>query len=778
MSILTYASTAALLAIGVTLSAMADQPPAKIGRFPQEVATHFSEAEGLPSSNVLSVRIGSDGQVYAITDKGMAHFTGEAWEVLPTPNPENHLTQALFAAQIDRLFAKDPAEAAQNPALLPAAAVPNNRFYDALVREGAIYIAKQDGLRREAQFEHAADVLQDCAVYQLALSPANRLAAATSQGLMIEVDDNVFEAALVDDGMGRRWAAADVLAVAYDSDGRLWFATRAGVGCYTDAGWQLYTAAEGLPYNEFTCMSAGPGGVVWFGTRIGAIRFDGKEWAYRQGRAYLLDDHVRSIAIDRDGSVWFATPKGVSRIAYAMMTLAEKAAFYDEEVDKYIKRTPFGYTSEVRLVNPGDKSEIIYTDSDNDGLWTAMYGAGQCFAYAATKSPESKARAKQAFEALRFLQVVTQDCDHSPPKGYVARTILPIDGPDPNDGRLERDRQHRENNDSLWKLYEPRWPVSADGKWYWKSDTSSDELDGHYFFYPLYYDLVADTEEEKERARTVVRDLTDHMMAHGFNLVDFDGTPTRWGIYAPESLNHDTNWWVERGLKSLSMLSYLAVAEHMTGDPKYADAAKELIDKHGYQSNAMFPKLQFGMGSGNQSDDEMAFMCFYNLLKYTKDKTLRDMMTMSLYAYWTITQPEMNPFFNFVYAVFGQGATVTNPWGTHPIDPWPGWLADSVFTLKGFPLDRVSWGRKNSHRLDLIRLPRQQANEPTEAHRTDRGYRNNGKVLPVENRFFGHWNTDPWRMDYGGDGRELASGTVYLLPYYMGLYHGFITETE
>ena len=54
------------------------------------------------------------------------------------------------------------------------------------------------------------------------------------------------------------------------------------------------------------------------------------------------------------------------------------------------------------------------------------------------------------------------------------------------------------------------------------------------------------------------------------------------------------------------------------------------------------------------------------------------------------------------------------------------------------------------------------------------GYRGNGRVLPVENRHFNHWNTDPWHLDYGGDGRELASGTVFLLPYYMGLYHGFI----
>ena len=58
--------------------------------------------------------------------------------------------------------------------------------------------------------------------------------------------------------------------------------------------------------------------------------------------------------------------------------------------------------------------------------------------------------------------------------------------------------------------------------------------------------------------------------------------------------------------------------------------------------------------------------------------------------------------------------------------------------------------------------------------RARRASRVNGKVIPVEERFFNHWNTDPWHLDYGGDGRELASGTVYLLPYYMGLYHGFI----
>ena len=100
-------------------------------------------------------------------------------------------------------------------------------------------------------------------------------------------------------------------------------------------------------------------------------------------------------------------------------------------------------------------------------------------------------------------------------------------------------------------------------------------------------------------------------------------------------------------------------------------------------------------------------------------------------------------------------------------------------TLYGFPLDRLNWPLRNSHRLDIVFLPRLRSSDvesPDPPHR--RGNRVNGKVLPVENRQFNHWNTDPWELDYGGNGGELAAGTVFLLPYYMGLYHGFIQKPE
>ena len=49
-------------------------------------------------------------------------------------------------------------------------------------------------------------------------------------------------------------------------------------------------------------------------------------------------------------------------------------------------------------------------------------------------------------------------------------------------------------------------------------------------------------------------------------------------------------------------------------------------------------------------------------------------------------------------------------------------------------------------------------------------------MLPIDERFVDKWNHDPWSLDVGGNGRELADGASYLLPYYLGLYHGFVTE--
>ena len=451
-------------------------------------------------------------------------------------------------------------------------------------------------------------------IRQSATSRDGRTAEARADGLFLKGRDGQWERVRPSDRR-RSWAPVDVRGVAFDADDRLWFAAPQGVGRLDGANTTLWTGAEGLPYDDFTTVAAGERGVVWLGTRKGAIRFDGQTWEYRQGRRWLPDDDVRPIAVGSAGDAWLATPRGLSHIARRLMTLAEKARWFEQEIDTRHRRTTYGYVHPVRLARPGDTSEWTQVDSDNDGLWTAMYGAGECYACAVTKDDVACGRATRAFDALRFLGEVTQGGPHGPPPGFVARSILPADGPDPNvHDSPERDRARQQSVDRRWKVITPRWPRSADGKWFWKSDTSSDELDGHYFFYGLYHDLVPKSADERERLRAHVTALTDHLLEHGFRLVDHDGRPTRWGVFDPASLTHDADWWEERGLNSLSMLSYLAVAEHVTGDPGYGRAARTLVEQHGYGANVLISKTPFGAGAGNQSDDEMAFMNLHGSL--------------------------------------------------------------------------------------------------------------------------------------------------------------------
>jgi hypothetical protein len=749
-------------AFGLTLCASlaADFTPAA-QQFQQEVAQHFAERDGAPTGPVQLVDCAPSGTNRVFAAGQWYEFGNGRWNLNAGLRPQNDSRFVFAGRQGQPLEAPIPWREVRQILRAGATNWVVSSHLCVTVREGG------DGV--------SLPWPERLLIGQIAISPRGVLHAASSDGLLA-FDGTQWQPVEVRDGGGRAWAVGEVLGVAFDAKGQLWFAVKAGVGCQTAAGWRFYEGKDGLPWNDFSGVCAGADREVWFTTHLGVIRFDGKEWQYRQGRRWLPHDDVAQAAVDTQGTAWFATAAGIGCIERRPMTLAAKAEFYEQEIERYIKRTPFGYVAEAPLHRPADKSSADPQDSDNDGLWTAMYGAGECFAYGATRDPKAKERAVKAFEALRFLQKVTQGCAHAPPKGFIARSIRPIEWPDPNVGQLEGDRQAHQR-DRLWKIYEPRWPKSADGKWFWKSDTSSDELDGHYFFYPLYYDFCAETEAERERVREVVRDVTDHLLTHGFVLIDHDGKPTRWAVYGPQYLNHDPLWWQERGLKSLSILSYLAVAEHVTGDSKYAAAARELIDREGYAQNAMHPKVQHGPGSGNQSDDEMAVMCYYGLLRCSHDEELKTLMRYSFYRYWLNEAPEMNPFFNFAYAALSLNASATSPFGKFSVKPWPGWHEDALATLHGFSLDRLNWSLHNSHRLDIVFLPpirSQDLESPDERGR--RGNRVNGKVLAVENRHFNHWNTDPWELDYSGNGNELAAGTVFLLPYYMGLYHGFIQK--
>lgn len=752
--------------------------PVKVGEFGAEVAHKYTTDHGLPSNNVLSIVVSPSGRVLAGTDRGVALLDGEKWQqVGDYAGPVWALAvdgAGLLAVTDEGLFHAEQGDV-EKLADLPQ--MDGKTVTVICVAGGARRLVGTDS----GLFELTSGVLapvqelnallgEVAGVRQIAVAFDGRVAVAAEAGLFMQAGS--WARRLPRSGE-RSWAPHDVRGVVFNGQGRLSFCEPQGVGIEQESGEKLLTAADGLPYADFTGAAAKPDGSVIFSTHEGLIRFDGTTWEYRRAPRWLPNNDIRAIAVAADGREWYATAGGVGCIEHQPMTLARKAEFLESEIDKYHRRTPYEFVLEVRLKDVGDKSEWTQGDSDNDGLWTAMYGAGECFAYAATKNPLAKERATKAFNALKFLSEVTQGGSNPAPPGFPARTILPTSGPNPNTEHYtpERDREAQQR-DPLWKVISPRWPTSADGKWYWKCDTSSDELDGHFFTYALYYDLVAETEEEKQAARDVITRIVDHLIDHNYNLVDHDGLPTRWGRFDPAEFNHDLRWSEGRGLNCMCILSYLKVAEHVSGNQKYRDAYDDLVVNHSYAMNAMVPKSQYGPGTGNQSDDEMAFMSFYNLIRYEDDPERKRFYAFAFYRYWLTEAPELNPLFNFVFAATTQDAFQGGGRGRFGTGAVPqSALDEGVDTLIRYPLDRIRWPFKNSHRLDIVRMTRFPGDDSSNGHRL------NGKVIPIDERSVEHWNHNPWELDEEGhDGRTLTDGTAFLLPYYMGLYRGYIVE--
>lgn len=749
----------------------ADNKSIEVGTFPVEVFHSYTTDNGLPDNAVSCVVNLNDRQLFAGTAKGLAQLHDGKWQRFgelqePVRAIAAHGADLMLVQGNLLLHYSSVSNVIQTLATLPQSLTEVSPL--SLASTGRqVFVGCEAGLfvlignQLSPVVHFGEQVGADKAVRQVAAGPQGELAVAAMGGLFLKSADGTWERLMPRQG-SRSWSPHDVRGVTFDRNGRLWFGSAQGVGCREGNAWTLYTGADGLPYDDFTCIVPGETGVVWFGTKIGAIRFDGTNWNYRRSRRWLPDDDVHGIAVESNGNAWFATSKGIGLLERRPMTLAEKAKFYEDEIDKYHRRTPYGYVGGVSTGKPGEKVDIQQHDSDNDGLWTAMYGAGECFAYAATKDPQAKKRATAAFEALKFLSDVTQGGEHPAPKGFPARSILPIEGRNPNDHDSPEHDRNRQKDDPDWKVIAPRWPVSADGKWYWKTDTSSDELDGHYFLYALYHDLVAETPEEKARVKQVVFDVTSHLVEHNYQLVDHDGLPTRWGRFNSEVLDHG-HMIAARGLNSLSILSYLKVAEHVTGDPKFLQHYQKLVKEHGYAANTFSPKWSLGYGTGNQSDDEMAFMCYYNILRYESDPALLRTYHYSFSWYWSLERAERNPLFNFIFAGLWKGI---DGFPSRAVPQWA--LQDSVDTLKAFPLDRFDWDFKNSHRIDIIPLKHMWFK--------DVGYRVDGKVVPVDERHFEFWNHNPWQLNSGGGGRHLADGAAFLLPYYLGKYHKFIKD--
>ncbi len=536
-----------------------------------------------------------------------------------------------------------------------------------------------------------------------------------------------------------------IAGLAVDRTNTLWVATPAGLSSRTlDGKWSLIRGRQGLPCEELTSIAIGDTGDIWIGSTQGLILYrpDAKErpWYYRVGERYLPDDHVvRVIALGGIAglpggpaqpvpAVYVETSKGATVIEEAPRTLHGKAEHMLAELLERKMRlgmpSPPSYEDAYAQTNPE------WGPQPSDGLWASYHIASMSLAYALTGEERYKDAAKTSMEAMYLLQNVTGVT------GLVARTVVAADDPYVDEARTQ-----------------DNWHETADKQYWWRDDVSSDQIDGHYFAFYMYYEHIAKNDPaEKERLVKQIRQVTDYIVDNNYQILDWDGEKTMWGWFDPVSLNDEHIHYLESGIYSLMMLSFLNTTHYITEDEKYQDLYVELIQNHHYLDNLLLQK-KLWPDELNHSDDQLSAICYYPYLQIEQDPTIRNAVHRSLRRTALIERDERNSLVALVYA---------------SVDPEDADVEGAVQTLREMPQDRRNWRQDNGHRADVV----------FDTRPSVRGNDILLRVLPADERMFERWNQDPYRADNGGDGRSDGAGVDYMLAYWLGRYHGVIAAPE
>jgi hypothetical protein len=487
---------------------------------------------------------------------------------------------------------------------------------------------------------------------------------------------------------------------------------------------ELRKTAVRPPLAGVNALCVGSDGAFWYGSAQGLTRYDPKaeepdRFEYFAGKRYLPDDEVLHLVPDPSAGVWVRTTTGVAHLERRNMTMAAKAAYFEDRIRRRHDR--WGMVSPSRLLEPGNLDSNQMRDDDNDGLWTAIYAAAECYRYAVTKSPEALANARKSIEAMLFLEEVAGK------RGFPARSYIKKGEPMPRDGE---------------------WHWTSDGRYYWKGDTSSDEIVGHYYAFAIAYDLLP-APDLRLRIRETVTRITNHILDNNYYLIDLDGQPTRWGKWHMDYL---TRSGADGPLNALELLGFLKTAYHITGNPRYGKEYLTLAVEKGY--GAMTARLSDLRRELNYSDEELAMLPLYCLFLYEKDPHLLDTYYRpALDQWWENAGREDNPLWTFIY-ITGRPTAPANP----------ALLRRALRTLYRTPMDTIHWTVKNSHRQDLI----------WEAEIERHGRRQVKNLLPPDERPVMKWNANPFVVDANSGGMGEDDGAAFLLPYWMGRYHRFL----
>lgn len=725
-----------------------------------EVVSQFRTTDVLPDLDVKSLALWK-GDLYAGTATGAARLPAGADAFEPFALDGSGPVIDIYASEGGEIIAARPDRVVVAPLLSGSPYSQPFADGDALCAAASvnfIYVGTQNGLFRMDTQAVSPTAVTGVVVRDISVVLGGILWLATDAGVLRydPKSDKLLSAlkapaSLVDN---------DVRALAASSDGTYVLAATAGGLARIDADGGASTlikpglGVDALPNADLRAV-ASFGGETLTGHAIGATALSMGHKDHYHSERWIPAEEVTAVAIGMDRTRFLATPKGVSRISLENRTLAGKADAFEPLNERHWRMDGFVDTG-VNVADPHDPESPTTThDNDNDGLWTEMQVAAWCFAYASTGDEHYYTQARKAMDTILLLFDVPGETFAAAGKarGFISRSLVRDDEGALFDSKAMSDRWVKQEHDGR--------------TYYWKNDTSSDEYAGHYFGIPIFYDLCAKTDEERQAIRERIDLATGYIVDNGDLLIDLDGEPTtfgRWrdlGVAADGDLgaciasgkegcfeSYGGGGW----LNSIEILGHLLAAWHITGNPRYYDEYERLAVKERYAEMIPIKDHTFTVTTPsieNHSDHELATLAYYTLLRYEPSADRRAIWIKSIRDFYDYEREERNPFELAVIASAAQ----------EDID-----TAGAIQTLQELGVDWRIWDVDSSHRMDAeLDVPDRFDNPQWKT------------VFPYDEIRTLKWNTNPHAVSDGSGGKEIQAPWPYLLPYWMMRYYGVIT---
>ncbi len=445
-------------------------------------------------------------------------------------------------------------------------------------------------------------------------------------------------------------------------------------------------------------------------------------------------------------------------------SLAEKAAYFDL-VAREQHLADDNLFRNLRLSENLQQVEAWY-HVENVILWSGMYLGSQALRYAVTHETEALENARRVVDGLHELTLVTGK------SGLYGRSL--------NDPSVSYTHSFDPAEHSGWS----HSPAAGYEGFTFRNDVSKDGYAGLIFGYALALEHF-DDETLLSDVRQRLREIADHIVSNGLQIIDISGFVTEHGRLFHSALD---DW---PGFNALLASSWIKIAETELDDAELEDFyygclmgmrekddCPEIEDKLGIAAfelstyiDSMEKHLYLFQANCKENYDnfDMCYQAIYPLLRREKDPELKERLLWVLRNNMFHTEdptyrslaPYGNSFFTFAYA----GLTGDDPaTDTMLYDA----VNKAICTMKEFP--ERKYERAISASTQAVqcesRLSHPRAAEP----------------LPLAEYPFDNylWRLDFYEMveeDIQENQRKVYSPEDYLIAYWLGRYHGILDES-